>query len=294
VNAERTTVVSAAPGLAYEERLARDPRWALSEGSKYFEERSSLQQALQKIARRLDELHIPYAVAGGLALFRHGFRRFTDDVDILVTSDGLKSIHQELEGFGYLPVFAGSKNLRDTELGVRIEFLVTGQFPGDGQPKPVAFPDPRQAAQDFDGIKYVNLVTLIELKLASGMTNRQRRKDLTDVDELINALNLPADFANQLNPFVQAKYAELWQDLHPTTKHFWRIWDVGSVVSAVATIDDLIALSPTSAELLQSMKADGVTVDRQRTTGEQVFLTTDKANVARKYDMHEASEFFSE
>ena len=67
-------------------------------------------------------------------------------------------------------MFAGSKNLRDTELGVRIEFLVAGQFPGDGQPKPVAFPPPEQVAEDFDGIKYVNLPTLIGLKLASGMT----------------------------------------------------------------------------------------------------------------------------
>src|SRR5437868_6446122 len=118
----------------YEERLARDPEWALSEGSKHFEEKSAVQLALHKIARRLDELQIPYAVAGGMALFRHGFRRFTEDVDVLVTSDGLKRIHQELEGLGYLPPFPGSKNLRDTDLGVRIEFLVSGQFPGDGRP----------------------------------------------------------------------------------------------------------------------------------------------------------------
>lgn len=184
MNVANTAVARPTPALSYEERLARDPRWALSEGSRYFEEKSSLQQALRKIALRLEELNIPYPIAGGLAQFHHGFRRFTEDVDILVTPDGLKAIHHELEGLGYLPVFAGSKNLRDTDLGVRIKFLVTGQFPGDGQPKPVAFPDPRQVAESFDGIKYVNLPTLIELKLASGMTNSQRLKDLADVQEL--------------------------------------------------------------------------------------------------------------
>ena len=74
---------------------------------------------------------------------KHGFRRFTEDVDILVTRDGLKAIHAHLEGLGYVPPFTGSKNLRDTEHGVRIEFLIAGEFPGDGKPKPVAFPGPR-------------------------------------------------------------------------------------------------------------------------------------------------------
>ena len=50
---------------------------------------------------------------------------------------------------------------------------------------------------------------LIELKLASGMTNPGRLKDLTDVQELIRALDLPMSFADGLNPFVQDKFREL-------------------------------------------------------------------------------------
>ena len=34
------------------------------------------------------------------------------DVDILVTREGLKTIHERLEGLGYVPPFTGSKNLR--------------------------------------------------------------------------------------------------------------------------------------------------------------------------------------
>ena len=103
-------------------------------------------QALHRISSRLDELGIPYAVAGGMALNAHGFRRATVDVDVLVTSEGLQRVHEALEGLGYVPPFTGSKNLRDAESSVRIEFLVTGQFPGDGKPKPVAFPDPAAVA----------------------------------------------------------------------------------------------------------------------------------------------------
>ena len=57
---------------------------------------------------------------------------------VLLTREGLAKVHQSLVGLGYLPVHAGSKNLRDAQTGVRIDFLVAGDFPGDGKPKPVA------------------------------------------------------------------------------------------------------------------------------------------------------------
>src|SRR5262245_15020634 len=176
---------------SYEERLNSDLNWALDEGSMHFDETNAVHRALRRITARLTELGIPHAVVGGMAMFFHGFRRFTEDVDILVTRAGLEELHRKLEGLGYVPSFQGSKQLRDAELGVRIEFLVTGEYPGDGQPKPVAFPDPNQVVEDLSGIRVVNLPTLIELKLASGMTNRNRLKDMADVQELIRVLRPP-------------------------------------------------------------------------------------------------------
>jgi hypothetical protein len=203
--------------IAYEQLLSQNPRWALEEGSMHFEEGSAVHRTLRKVTRKLDELGIPYAVAGGMALFLHGYRRFTEDVDILVTREGLQKVHAELEGRGYLPPFTGSKNLRDTESGVRIEFLVTGDYPGDGKPKPVAFPDPAMASTTVEGIHLLNLPRLIELKLASGLTNPLRLQDIVDVQALIRALKLPRDLADQLDPFVRDKYLELWTLLatHP-------------------------------------------------------------------------------
>ena len=198
-------------GIAtYEQRLGTDFDWALREGSMHFEEASGVQKSLRRVAKRLDELGIPYAVAGGMALFFHGYRRFTEDVDILVNRDGLKLLHEKLEGLGYLPPFAGSKNLRDTDTGVRIEFLVSGEFPGDGQPKPVAFPDPVGVNTEISGIKFLTLPAVVELKLASGMTNPRRAKDLVDVQELITALRLGEDFAERLHPFVRDEYLKLF------------------------------------------------------------------------------------
>ena len=136
----------------------------MSEGSQFFEGKSQVQATLKKVTKRLSELGIAYAVVGGMALFRHGYRRFTEDVDILVTRDGLKEIHRQLDGLGYVPPFPGSKNLRDADNGVKIEFLLTGDYPGDGKPKPVAFPAPDAVAAEMDGIQYIRLPKLIELE----------------------------------------------------------------------------------------------------------------------------------
>jgi hypothetical protein len=120
-------------------------------------------------------------------------------------------IHAKLEGLGYIPPFSGSKNLRDAEHGVRIEFLIAGEFPGDGKPKPVAFPEPNDACVAIDGIRFLSLSKLVELKLASGMTGGvHRMKDFADVVALIEARRLSAEFATELNPYVRDKYLELW------------------------------------------------------------------------------------
>ena len=176
----------------------------------FFRARIPFSRRLRKIAARLDSIGVPYAIAGAMALNAHGFRRLTIDVDILVTREDLKAIHAKLEGLGYVPPFAGSKNLRDTEHGVRVEFLIAGEFPGDGKPKPVAFPDPGKVGVEINGVRFLSLPSLAELKIASGMTNPGRLKDLADIQQLIQAANLPAEFAGELNPYVREKYLELW------------------------------------------------------------------------------------
>jgi hypothetical protein len=267
------------PAVAYEQQLDADPEWAMNEGSRHFDERSAVHRSLSKITSKLSELGIPYAIAGGMALFRHGFRRFTEDVDILVSKDGLRRIHTELEGRGYLPVFAGSKNLRDTETGVRIEFLISGQFPGDGKPKPVAFPDPEGV--DLDGMTYLSLPRLIEIKLASGMTNPERLKDLADVQQLIGLLNLSAQFGDSLHPFVGATYLQLWQATLGQPRRFFK------ALPMKQTADN-----PDAADELQAMLRDGVTFDESRRSSDYQYLVTTDPEVAHRYEMHDESEFF--
>lgn len=281
-----------APILTYEELLNRDPRWALSEGSRHFEEKSAVFEALHKITQRLKSLDISYAVVGGMALFRHGVRRFTEDVEILVTKHNLKKIHEELEGRGYIPPFARSKNLWDTQLGVKIEFLTTGDYPGDGKKKPVSFPEPNAHSFESDGIRYINLEKLVELKLASGMTNASRLKDLADVLELIKALDLPVEFASRLNPFVQARYRELWTQAR---KRYVKTWRDKWVTAKARSIDDMISMLRAAADELDQMRRDGITLHDDGGVGDDYAqLVTTDAKIAEKYGLVDESEYWEE
>ena len=199
---------------SFDERMRRGGARAVAEATGFFMRDDPVHEALRAIARRLEDQGIPYAIAGGMALVAHGYDRTTVDIDVLVTPQGLETIRGTLVGVGYRPAFEGSrKQLRDTDHGVRIEFLVSGEFPGDGRPKPIAFPDPSTCSTDVGGVKYVSLTALLELKLASGMTNRGRLKDLADVQELIRARDLPLELRDTLHPYVRDKYAELWEGL---------------------------------------------------------------------------------
>jgi hypothetical protein len=196
--------------LTYEQKLNADLRWALDEGSMHFSESNQVHDTMRRLTARLRELGISHAVVGGMAMFAHGFRRFTEDVDLVVTREAMNRIKQELEGLGYTSPVGTTTKLRDTQTGVRIAFLITGGFPGDGKPKSVSFPDPKDVAVEIDGIDYINLPTLLNLKLASGVSASHRAKDIGDAQELIKVLSLPRDFSEKLDSFVRPKFLELW------------------------------------------------------------------------------------
>lgn len=180
------------------------------EGLRYFMGEGELNKTVAQLGRDLDRHGIEYAVIGAVALTAHGYPRFTADVDIIVTQEGLQVFHRELVGLGYRPAFEGArKKLRSTLNNVAIELITEGDYPGDGKPKPVSFPRPSTASVEIEGVRVITLAKLIELKLASGMTAPDRLKDLADVQELIKLRSLSDEFAERLNPYVREKYLEL-------------------------------------------------------------------------------------
>ena len=182
----------------------------LREAERFFMGQADVQVALERLARTLDELGVPYAIVGAMALNEWGYRRVTVDIDVLLNAAGLDRVKGALIGRGYVEKFPGSRGFRDTQAGVDIDVLLAGEYPGDGRPKPVAFPDPATSAVHGRRVALLPLEKLIELKLASGMSAAHRLKDLADVLELIRALCLPRELAARLDPSVRAKFDELW------------------------------------------------------------------------------------
>lgn len=196
-------------------RLSREREEKLfagaNEATRFFMGEADVQRALEKLVHLLEEDGIPYALIGAMALNAYGYRRVTVDVDLLLTREGLDSFQAKHLGLGYVQKFPGSKGLRDAEHGVPIDVVLAGEYPGDGKPKPVVFPDPASAAVRGERVALLPLPRLIELKLASGMTAPHRLKDLADVLEIVRILKLPAGLAEELDPYVREKYREMWQ-----------------------------------------------------------------------------------
>jgi len=190
-----------------------------AEGLRYFMGQGSLNNALAQITSDLKEHGIDYMVIEAVALMAHGYSRFSEDIDLVLTPEGLETFHRELIGLGYVPAFPGAKKrLRSTKDGVSIEVMTSGEYPGDGKPKPVSIPEPSTASIEIDGIRIVTFEKLIELKLASGITAPHRLKDLADVQELIKIRELQPEFAEQLDPYVRGKFLELCETVEQSPK----------------------------------------------------------------------------
>jgi len=168
-----------------------------------------LNKAIKRLAADLEREGISYAVIGAVALNRHGFRRFTEDIDVLLTREGLDRFRERLIGLGYRPAFEGARKKFRTSDNVPVEAITSGEYPGDGLPKPVVFPDPADHFVVIDDVKTVTLEKLIELKIASGISAPDRLKDLADVQEMIKIKKLDSDFAVRLNEYVRPKFIEL-------------------------------------------------------------------------------------
>ena len=124
------------------------------------------------------------------------------------------------------------------------------------------------------------------------MTDLGRLKDLADVLELIKVLNLPASFADQLNPFVRDKFAELWSQ---GRRRYVTLWRNKWLTAHAKTLDELIVAFRTAADELGAMRRDGVTLQEDGgTEDDYAYLVTSDPEIAKKYDMHEESEYWGD
>jgi hypothetical protein len=76
-------------------------------------------------------------------------------------------------------------------------------FPGSGKPGPVAYPDPEAVREVIERVYFINLPTLVVLKLAA-----RRWQDYADVVKLIRVHKLDKSFLDRLHPTVRQDFIE--------------------------------------------------------------------------------------
>lgn len=179
---------------------------------RFFMAESPVHKALAKLVATLERDNIPYAIVGAMALNAYGHRRVTEDVDVLMTREGLEQFKARNLGLGYVEKFKGSKGMRDTENSIGVDVIFEGEYPGDGKPKPVRFPNPSEGIA-VGSMRLLPIHRFIELKLASGLSAVHRGKDLGDVASMIDTLGLPRSVGDDLDPSVRDKFLEIWDSM---------------------------------------------------------------------------------
>ncbi len=88
-------------------------------------EQSPVHDTMRRLAKALDELEIPFAMAANA----HGHRRTTADVNVLMRREDLTRFKDCCIGRGWLDLFEGSKGFKDTSNGVKVDCSATVRTP---------------------------------------------------------------------------------------------------------------------------------------------------------------------
>lgn len=179
----------------------------LKEIDLFFQKKDPVHQTMRRLARRLDRAHIAYAIIGGMAVNAHKYIRTTADVDFLLTPEGFAEFQRLFVPKYYDNVPQRARRFVDRRSKVRVDILLTGRFPGTGRPGPIAFPDPKSVRETIDNYPFIDLATLIELKLAA-----RRHRDFGDVVELIRYNDLDESFAEKLHASLRGDYLECLEE----------------------------------------------------------------------------------
>src|SRR5438270_416136 len=90
----------------------------------FFQARDPLHKTMRRLANHLSKAKIPYAVVGGMAVYAQGYRRTSDDLDILLTREGLLTFRRLFVSRYYEPLPLRPRRLIDPVSGVAFDVLV--------------------------------------------------------------------------------------------------------------------------------------------------------------------------
>lgn len=158
---------------------------------------------LSSVCRDFEETGVDYAIIGSLAVRCHNYLRAGDDIDVLVSRETYPKIEEFLIGNGYSRRPGSDRHLYVELLAgkIPVDIYVEGEIREGGLP----LPDPRGSRVRILSRWYASLPLLITLKI--------RSDDPRDVIQMVEANELGAEFAAELEPDVREKYLGMLKEL---------------------------------------------------------------------------------
>lgn len=152
-------------------------------------------------------------VAGGWAVWRYGYvGRVTQDVDIALPQAQIDSFLQAASVSGFNVLKQEESNwpkLTHRETGIDVDILPEGGRPGTAsRPAPTTIRHPANMGGTRGVLKYSDLLSLVELKLAAG-----RLRDEADVVELARENRDRVDEMRRHLQAIHPQYASRFDEL---------------------------------------------------------------------------------
>ena len=170
-------------------------------------------RVIQDLERMLVATEQPALVAGGWAVWHHGYvGRITQDVDIVVSAIGSIEFLKcaPMFGFQVLTAPAGRwPKLIHQQSQIEVDFLPEAEFPGTPSHRaPIPIGHPMDYAAKVGCLTFIDIAPLFELKIGA-----HRAKDIADLIELVKAngskLEEIAQYLSQKHPSYAEQFAEL-------------------------------------------------------------------------------------
>lgn len=147
---------------------------------------------LLRLARRVSEA-TGAPVVGGIAVFLHGYRRTTEDIDLF--AENARAVADALARMGAV----WDEESREFVLeGVSIHLVTEDETGG-----------PPRETVTMENVCVVGLADLIRFKLKSGLGRPDRAQDIADVLALIRVVPLDKRFAARLPVAMRAGFKKL-------------------------------------------------------------------------------------
>ena len=155
---------------------------------------STILDVAREVSAALTEAGLEGGVVGGVAVFLHGYRRSTVDVDIYASD--LERLAAALRERGFVWE-ADARQFRRGEVPVQM-LGVNDRLPF----RPERF-------GEVDGVRVVTLGDLLSMKLASGTGSVTRARDLADVVDLVRTIGLDKSYT----PRIATPYRDAFKRL---------------------------------------------------------------------------------